>query len=188
MSNFYGQKYPVNFKRLILNRNFGIFENVEYLSETFELYRQYSDNLEDDFSPFRLSYENFTDFLERVSPHFYIVFQKDRFCGFITLENLVGDENTIHSAEVTICLKRKYWGKFSLNIALKFKNYCFNVLKITKLKALIYTQNKLSKNLLNKCGFTREAILKSETVKGGKPQDIEIYTLFNTNKGGCNAV
>ena len=188
MSNFYGQKFPIKFRRLILRRDLEIFENVEYLPKVIELYMHYSGNLVDDFSPHCLSYKNFIDFLEKISPHFYLVFYKTDFCGFITLENLVGDKNRIHSAEVSICLKRKYWGKFALIAGQKFKNYCFNVLKIYKLKALIYTQNKLSKNILNKCGFKMEAVLKSETVKNGKPQDIEVYTLFNTYKGGCNAV
>ena len=188
MSNFYGQKFPISFNKLIINRDLEIFENIEYLPKILELYKHYANNLEDDFSPYRLSYENFINFLEKISPHFYLVFCKKDFCGFMTLENFVGNDKKLYSAEVTVCLKRKYWGNFALNVAQKFKNYCFSVLKITKLKALIYTQNKLSKNLLYRCGFKKEATLKSETLRNGKPQDIEVYTLFNTNKGGCNAV
>lgn len=188
MSNFYGQKLPINFKRLMINQNPEISENTGYLAQISELYGKYIENLEDDFSPLRSDLQRLTDFVQRVSPHFYVVTSENDFCGFLTLENIVGNHKYIHSAEVAICMKQKYWGKMALFIAKIFKQYCFKILKITKLKALIYPQNSLVKRLLKKCGFKKEALLKSETIKNNKPQDIEIYVLFNREKGGSNAI
>lgn len=187
MSNFCGRKLPISFKKIILRQDLGIFENTEYLAEISELYKKFSNNLEDDFSLLGSNIKEFLNFAEKISPHLYAVFYKDNFCGFITLENLTGQDDKIHSAEVSICLKRKYWGNIALYVAKIFKYYCFNVLKITKLKALIYPQNKLVKNLLYKCGFKKEAVLKAETVRNGNLQDIDVYTLFK-KEGGCNAV
>jgi len=179
MSNFYGQKLPIKFKQIT---------DAEYLSEISKLYNRYIENLEDDFSPLRSSPQKLSDFIEKVRPHFYIILFDNDFCGFIVLENIVGNQQCIHSAEVLICLKRKYWGKTSLFAAKTFRNYCFKILKIKKLKALIYPQNNLVKRLLKKCGFAKEALLKSETVKNNQLQDIEVYTLFNEEKGGSNAI
>ena len=188
MSNLCGQKLPINFKRVIIDRNLRIFENIEYLPEIFKLYTRYIENLEDDFSPLRNSFENFLDFVEKISPHFYTVLYKNELCGILTLENIIGNTKKLYSAEISTCIKRKFWGKTALCISEIFKKYCMNVLKIIKLKALIYPQNKLVKRLLNKCGFKKEAVLISETIKNGKPQNVEIYSLFNNKKGGCNAV
>ncbi|MBO7672581.1 GNAT family N-acetyltransferase [bacterium] len=179
MLNSYGQKSPIKFKRVI---------NTEYLAEISELYNKYIENLEDDFSPLRSSPQKLTDYTIKTSPYFYVILSDNNFCGFIVLENIVGNKNHIHSAEVLICLKRKYWGKTALLAAKIFKQYCFSILKIVKLKALIYPQNSLIKRLLKKCGFKKEALLKSETLKNNKPQDIEIYVLFNKEKGGSNAL
>ena len=188
MSNFCGQKSAISFKRIDFKDISSLYSNIFYLKELYNLYLKYIDNLEDDFSPLRKSFEEFCGFIDKISPYFYIIFIKDEFCGFIFLENIVGKIKYIHSAEVTICIKRKFWGNNALKIAEIFKSYCFNFLKITKLKALIYPQNKTVKRLLRECGFKKEAVLKSETLRKEKLQDIEIYTLLNTVKGGCNAV
>lgn len=188
MLNLCGQRLPLEFKRIILRHDLNICENTEYLPKIFDLYSRYTENLEDDFSPLHKSFENFLDFAEKISPHIYAVFYENNLCGVIFLENFTGDTENLYSAEVSICIKRKYWGKTALYISEIFKKYCFDVLKITKLKALIYPQNKLVKRLLNKCGFKKEAVLISETVKNSKPQNIEIYSVFNNSKGGFNAI
>ena len=188
MLNLCGQRLPLKFKRIILRRDLNICENTEYLPQIFDLYSRYIENLEDDFSPIRKSFDNFLDFVERIFPHFYAVFYGDELCGVIFLENFTGNAENLYGAEVSICMKPKYRGKIALYTAKIFQKYCFDVLKITKLKALIYPQNKPVKRLLNQCGFKKEAVLISETVKNSKPQNIEIYSVFNNSKGGFNAI
>jgi RimJ/RimL family protein N-acetyltransferase len=47
-----------------------------------------------------------------------------------------------------------------------------------KVKAQIYPQNFRVKTLLKNSGFIYEATLKNETLRAGKPQDIEVYSLY----------
>ena len=48
-----------------------------------------------------------------------------------------------------------------------------------KIKALVYPENFRVKTLLKLTGFEKEALLKNETLRKGKLQDIEVYSLFN---------
>lgn len=73
-----------------------------------------------------------------------------------------------------------------------FINYCFQHYGFQKIKALVYPDNSRVKTLLKNAGFVKEALLKSETLRKGQLQDIELYSVFNNkatkiiNKGGKN--
>lgn len=179
MSNFYIPKLA-SFQQLVYNISTGEYINLQYLPAFLELYIKYSKYLEDDFSVFN---ENrilgALSFLVNVSPHCYLVTdEEETLCGFFALENLRGTEQKPFSAEVVTCFDRKYWGKFTKFTALIFRDYCFNTLKLKKLKAVIYPQNKWVKALLRESGFQLEAKLNSETAKDGKYQDVEIYSII----------
>ena len=186
MSNSYIPK-SFRFDLLVYNPANDEYYNLQYLLAFLKLYIKHAKYLEDDFSIFKQnSLNGALNFLANVSPHCYIVLAGKKFCGFFALENIKGSENKLHSAEVIACFDRKYWGEFTKITALMFKNYCFESLKLRKLKAVVYPQNNAVKILLKKSGFKLEAKLKNETVKNGKYQDLEIYSTIYKN-GGKNA-
>lgn len=179
------QKQWFRFERLVINREREIFENIKYFPQVLKLYIKYLRYLEDDFSVFRISAAvGMVELIERTSPHFYLVLSQDEVCGFFCLENPVGIPNKLYSAQVVTCFDRKYWGTFTKYAGRIFEDYCFNVLGLRKIKALVYPENTRVKALLNTCGFKKEALLKGETLKKGKMQDIEIYSVNKEEK--CN--
>ena len=184
------QRQQFRFERIMINRKAGLFHNIKYFPQVMKLYIKYLRNLEDDFSLFsQRSLEGMVETIERISPHFYLVLADDEVCGFFCLEHLIGSENKIHSAEVITCFNRKYWGVFTKYAARNFQDFCFDVLGLTKIKALVYPQNSRVKAILRVCGFRREALLKAETRKNNRLQDIEIYSVLNEHnikEGLCN--
>ena len=54
-----------------------------------------------------------------------------------------------------------------------FRKYGFE-----KIKVYVYPDNFRTRGLIEFCGFEKEAVLKSETLRNGKLQDIEVYSLF----------
>lgn len=162
-------------KRIYINRQRGIFENCKYLPSLMFLYLRYAKYLEDDFTDKKTSFlAYFTDLVERLSPFFWAVTdENDNPAGFIYLENLIGSDGIIYSAEITTCFDKKYWGNFTYLTGIIFLNYSKEVLGLKKLKAVIYAENFRVKTLLKKLGFQKEALHPAETIKNGKPQDIE---------------
>lgn len=169
------------FRQVFLNFNKQVFINTENLSDLFFLYLKYSKYLDDDFAcDEKPIYRYFLENIEKLSPYFWIITDEktNQSAGFVYLDKLTGNSKTIHSAEVSACFFKKFWGDFTYDTAKKFFNLCFNTLGLKKVKALIYPQNFRVKTLLKKCGFQKEGYLKSETVCCGKLQDIEVYSLI----------
>lgn len=100
--------------------------------------------------------------------------------GFVFLDNFVGNKNKLYSAEITTCFDKKAWGSFTRYSAKFFLKMCFDELGLYKIRAQIYPDNFRVKNFLKDCGFIYESTLKNETLRGGKPQDIEIYVLYRS--------
>jgi RimJ/RimL family protein N-acetyltransferase len=126
--------------------------------------------LADDYST-----KNFVDMVEHISPFFWVITDGGRTAGFVYLENVAGSAESLYKAEINICFARDYWGAYIRECAGLFLEYCFNVLGFRKLKALIYPQNFRVKTLLKQTGFEQEGVLRAETLKDGKPQDVEVY-------------
>jgi RimJ/RimL family protein N-acetyltransferase len=153
------------------------FSSLRYLPDIKRCFSLYYKYFQDDFSPF-LS-ENITSFLVEKSPTFWIITDRENsFMGFVYLDNFIGSRECLYSAELTTCFDRKAWGSFTRYSAKFFLKYCFDKFGFSKIKAQIYPQNFRVKTLLKACGFIYESTLKSETLRGGKPQDIEVYSLY----------
>ena len=158
-------------------------ENQRLLA--FKLFQKYSNFISDDyfFDIWKDEYAAFLELLEKTSPYFWIIEIENMFAGFVYLDNWIGSAKRLHSAEVTTCFNKKFWGKYPKICADIFFRYCFNLLGLKKIKAEIYSDNTRVKPLLKKCGFVKEGTLQNQTIKNGKFQDIEIYGLYNTMKG-----
>lgn len=172
------------FLRLIIDRNHSYFENTRYLSNVIFLYLRYSKFLNDDYAP-EANYSNLVNLIEKCGSLFFVILnsENDEFAGFVYLDNLIGNRQKIHSAEITVCFEKKYWGSFTKKAAIEFFNYCFNTLGLEKVKAQIYPFNHRVKMLLKFAGFKKDGILRNETFKNGKPADVEVYSLLKSDIG-----
>lgn len=149
----------------------------EYLSAAEKNYRKYSKYLLDDFFPYRNC--GVETFMKVYSPYFWIILDKNnKFMGFVYLDNFVGNANRLFSAEVSVCFDKCAWGIFVRYCAKFFFKMCFDTFGFYKLKAQIYPQNNYVKQLLKDCGFEYDSTLFSETMRLGKLQDIEVYSLY----------
>ncbi len=160
-----------------------VFEKPAYFEQALFLYTKYSKYLDDDYARNGLSiYEYFENLAKNTYPFFYVITEDDKVCGFVYLDNIIGDSERLHSAELTTCFDRRVWGNYTKLCALIFLNFCFNKLGFKKIKALVYPENFRVKTLLKYAGFKQEGLLKGETLRNNKLQDIEIYACGKAEK------
>lgn len=65
--------------------------------------------------------------------------------------------------------KGKGYGQEALNLII---NFCFHELNIHKVFGYLFSYNKASKNMLEKCGYILEGTLKEHWYKNGKYHDV----------------
>jgi RimJ/RimL family protein N-acetyltransferase len=152
-----------------------------YFSKIALLFMYYRHFLLDDFSNPSDFGEFLLCFIKERTPFFWVVCTKNtnEFAGFIFLDSLVGNAKQIYSAEITICFKKEFWGSFTKRVGVDFIKYCFENLNLQKIRAGIYSGNNRVKNVLKIFGFKKEGELVKETLRYGKPQNIELYGLIN---------
>jgi RimJ/RimL family protein N-acetyltransferase len=81
-----------------------------------------------------------------------------------------------HLGEIGYWVAENYWGKGIATAALRqMTEYCFETHNFRKLYAPVLAPNAASMKVLEKCGYQREAILKSEVQKGGSYFDIHHF-------------
>lgn len=176
----------IKFIKIILNRKNKKFKNIQYLPQLIDLYERFAQYLHDDYflNTEISSVDAIIKLIEKTCPFFWVIIDKksNKFTGFVFLDNWIGNSKEIHSAEVTTCFEPEFWGKYTKICAEKFVNYCFKKYKLKKIKACIFPQNFRVQTLLRQTGFQKEATLKGETIKNGKLQDIEIYSIIKEVK------
>ena len=87
-------------------------------------------------------------------------------------------QGNIHfrTAEVGYYIAEEYWGRGVVTSALKeLCDYMFDNTDIIRLYAEPFTYNKGSCKVLEKAGFEREGVLKSNAVKNGVVLDMALY-------------
>ena len=85
-----------------------------------------------------------------------------------------------YSAEIGYWLGEQYWGQGIVSEALVLvTDHVFSVVNLLRLFALPFADNVGSIRVLEKAGYTREAILHSNSVKFGKPRDQALYARIN---------
>lgn len=91
--------------------------------------------------------------------------------------HLRGDVERV-SAEVGYWLGEAHWGKGVLTAALRaFSPWAMQAFALTRLYALPFAGNRASRRVLEKAGFTLEAILRKSAIKGGVVVDQALYGL-----------
>lgn len=84
------------------------------------------------------------------------------------------------SAEVGYWLAETHWGRGITVDALRLLSaYAFDVCNMLRLFALPFADNARSIRVLEKAGYTREALLRSSSVKYGQVRDQALYALVN---------
>ena len=147
---------------------------LHYILKVKNCYLKYGKYLHDDFAP-----SNVYDFIQSFYPYFWVITDYyGKFMGFVGLDNFIGDGVVNFSAELTTCFDRCAWGDFTKYSAKIFLKKCFDEFGLYKIKSQIFSDNFRIKTLLKYSGFEYEATLPQDTIRGGKPQNIEIYSLY----------
>ena len=153
-----------------------ILRYIPFVNNCMQHYRKY---FCDDFC--KINNDTTYNFAYSKTPCFYIITKySGEFAGFAYLDNFIGDENKLFSAELTTCFDKTAWGSFTRYSAKFFLKKCFDELGIEKIKAQIYPDNFRVKKLLSDCGFEYECTLKNDTLRNGKFQDISVYGLYRS--------
>jgi ribosomal-protein-alanine N-acetyltransferase len=80
-------------------------------------------------------------------------------------------------------LGETYWGSGIMPQAVKLMvNYAFTHLDIVRLQAGVFSNNPRSMRVLEKAGFVKEGILKSNIIKNGVILDEHVYGLVRGNR------
>jgi RimJ/RimL family protein N-acetyltransferase len=94
--------------------------------------------------------------------------------------HVAGTDVERYSAEIGYWLGEAHWGRGVATEALMLvTEHLFTTSNILRLFALPFADNLGSIRVLEKAGYVREAILRSSSVKYGKPRDQALYAKVN---------
>lgn len=165
------------FKRFFVEDPLKFDENLRYIPDIERCFHKYFQYFQDDFSLYKT--EPATSFIRSNTPFFWIILDfYENFMGFVFLDNFIGNDKNLFSAEISTCFDKKAWGSFTRYSAKLFLKKCFDEIGLYKIKAQVYPENYRSKKYLTDIGFKYESILKNETLRNGKLQDIEVYAIY----------
>ena len=83
-------------------------------------------------------------------------------------------------AEIGYWLGRDYWGRGIMSDAVRaMTNYAFRDLGFHRLYAVPFAPNKASARVLEKAGYTREALMRRSAVKDGRLLDQNLYAAYD---------
>ena len=84
------------------------------------------------------------------------------------------------SAEIGYWLGEPFWGRgITVEAVQLMSEYAFETCGLLRLFALPFADNRRSTRVLEKAGYTREAILRSSAVKDGTARNQALYALVN---------
>ncbi|MEI4803481.1 GNAT family N-acetyltransferase [Bacillus sp. NPDC077411] len=84
-------------------------------------------------------------------------------------------------AEIAYALLPEHWGKgYAAEAVLKVISYGFHELHLTRIGAVVFTENKASNVLLTKLGFQKEGVLRNYIYQNNVAYDTNVYSLLPT--------
>ncbi|MBS0194174.1 MAG: GNAT family N-acetyltransferase [Proteobacteria bacterium] len=90
----------------------------------------------------------------------------------------VGEGVERHSAEIGYWLGRTYWGEGIATAAVcAVLPHVWRELPLYRLQARVFADNPASMKVLERCGFTHEAVLRRQVVKGERLLDLHVYVI-----------
>jgi len=85
-------------------------------------------------------------------------------------------------AEIAYALLPEQWGNgYASEAVLKVISYGFNELDLTRIGAVVFTENAASNVLLTKLGFEKEGVLRNYMYQNNVPYDTIVYSLLPSN-------
>jgi ribosomal-protein-alanine N-acetyltransferase len=143
-----------------------------------------ADNLRDGF-PHPYSLTDANSWLNSVipvnhPPRFFAILFQNQLAGSI---GIVTKENIYRkNVEIGYFLAEEFWGKGITTKAVKAVTaYAFSKFDIVRVYAEPYADNPGSKKVLEKAGFTCEAIFRKNVIKNGIIKDSCIYSVLKEN-------
>ncbi|PYT12806.1 MAG: GNAT family N-acetyltransferase [Acidobacteria bacterium] len=89
------------------------------------------------------------------------------------------------SAEIGYWLREEHWGRgIATEAARAMVDHAFAALSITRLYAGAFEWNPASMRVLEKAGFTREAVLKKAVTKDERTIDLVLYAIVRNKRAG----
>lgn len=107
-----------------------------------------------------------------------VIFYEGKAVGGISLT--FGTDVHAKSAEIGYWLAETYWGRGIVPDAVR--EMCrigFEQCKIARICASVYSYNKSSCKVLEKCGFVMEGVLRKAVFKNGRLHDAYLYSVIN---------
>ena len=95
--------------------------------------------------------------------------------GSLGLNNLMMSNKR---AEIGYEIHSTYWRNgYTSEAVKKVISYAMKELKLNRLGAMVYVENKASNNLVKKLGFQHEGVLRKYYVQNGKAYDTNVYSI-----------
>ena len=92
-----------------------------------------------------------------------------------------GELELQYSAEIGYWIAQDHWGKgIGTEAVSKMTDYVFSEKEIVRLSAPVFSPNKASMRVLEKCGYTLEAIHRKAVFKNDEFMDEHIYVKFRS--------
>lgn len=84
-------------------------------------------------------------------------------------------------AEIAYALLPEHWGKgYATEAVKKVTTYGFHELNLTRIGAVVFTENQASHVLLTKLGFQKEGVLRNYMYQNNVAYDTNVYSLLPT--------
>ncbi len=130
--------------------------------------------------PYRIEdANNFIQLCQRENPPVnFGIFYRDELAGVCGL--VPGKDVQRISAEIGYWLGESFWNKGIASRAVELLvDYAFNTLNLHRVEAGVFDFNQASKRVLEKCGFTLEAIHRQSLIKNGRILDDYFFARLN---------
>jgi ribosomal-protein-alanine N-acetyltransferase len=83
------------------------------------------------------------------------------------------------TATIGYWLGEPFWGRgFATAVVRQLTQYCFQKLQMERLQADVFTHNRASARVLEKCGYVLEATQRRNSIKDGQILDSLLYALL----------
>lgn len=136
-------------------------------------------NLRDVF-PHPYTLDNAVEFLklneQGIIQHTFAILNADTFIGV----GSIVPQKDVHrlNGEIGYWIGKPYWGKgFATQAVIQLTRYAFNELHLSRVYAGVFESNPASMRVLEKAGYTLEAVIHSSIVKAGTIQNEHLYSI-----------
>ncbi|HBE9442459.1 N-acetyltransferase GCN5 [Clostridioides difficile] len=159
--------------------------NYAYITDLVEFAndKEIAKNLRDNF-PNPYTEQNARDFISfclatpDVKQLSYAIFYQERAIGNISL-TFEEDTSINKNAELGYWLARNYWGKgITTNAVKEICKITFEKYNLNKIHANVYSYNRRSSKVLEKCGFKIEEYCHNSIIKNRNMIDCHVYSLI----------